>query len=214
MLLGCYITTNRLRSFCQYLGFHKYSVLRNALLQRIDARREQLLHHVSGTDVNRILECIAYVAGKDFDQNAFLASIQKLNDMIYESPQVIMIGAVFPESLSLHYQEDMIIMGKPVYSLPVAHDFVVPGVEEDTLFITLSLTGRVMEYFYPSFMEFLSQYKHQAVITGNEKMAGEYDYSSVVLLPVEGDEEAGNTILLLMLQLLKVDYYKRYVEKQ
>ena len=71
-----------------------------------------------------------------------------------------------------------------------------------------------MEYYYPSFMEFLSQYKHQAVITGSEKMAGEYDYSSVVLLPVEGDEEAGNIILLLMLQLLKVDYYKRYVEKQ
>ena len=29
----CYVTANRLRSFCQYLGFHKYNDLRNALLQ-------------------------------------------------------------------------------------------------------------------------------------------------------------------------------------
>lgn len=210
----CYITTNRLRSFCQYLGFHTYNDLRNALLQRIDVRREQCLHHVSGTDINRVLDCIAFVAGRDFDKDAFLGSIQKLNDNIYQCPQVIMIGAVFPESLSLHYQEDMIIMGKPVYSLPVAHDFVVPGVDEDTLFITLSLTGRVMEYFYPSFMDFLSQYEHQAVITGNEKMGDEYDNASKILLPVEGDEEVGNTILLMTLQLMKLDYYQRYVEKQ
>ena len=209
----CYVTTNRLRSFCQYLGFHKYNDLRNALLQRIDARREQLLHHVSETDTERILDCIAYVAGRTFDKHAFLKCIQELNDIIYQSPQVIITGAVFPESLSLHYQEDMIMMGKPVYSLPVAHDFVVPGVDEDTLFINISLTGRIMEYFYPSFMDFLSQYKHQAVITGNEKMAEGYNYSATIRLPVEGDEEAGNTILLMTLQLMKLDYTMRYMEK-
>lgn len=105
-------------------------------------------------------------------------------------------------------------MGKPVYSLPVAHDFVVPGVDEDTLFITVSLTGRIMEYFYPSYMDFLSQYEHQSVITGNEKMVQEYAFSSGILLPVEGDEETGNTILLMTLQLMKLDYYKRYMKKQ
>lgn len=209
----CYITTNRLRSFCQYLGFHKYNDLRNALLQRVDVRREQFLHHVSETEEKKILETIAFVSGKDFDKNAFLSSIQELNDLIKQSPQVIITGAVFPESLSLHYQEDMVIMGKTVYSLPIAHDFVVPGVDEDTLFINISLTGRIMEYFYPSFMDFLSQYNQQAVITGNEKMADEYDFSSRILLPVEGDEEEGNTILLLTLQLMKLDYYKRYMEK-
>ena len=210
----CYITTNRLRSFCQYLGFHKYNDLRNALLQRIDVRREQMLHHVEETDENRLLDCISFVAGKEFDKDGFLKSIRDLNDMIYESPQVIIMGAVFPESLSLHYQEDMIIMGKPVYSLPVAHDFVVPGVDEDTLFVTVSLTGRIMEYFYPSYMDFLSQYEHQSVITGNEKMVQEYAFSSGILLPVEGDEETGNTILLMTLQLMKLDYYKRYMKKQ
>lgn len=148
----CYVTTNRLRSFCQYIGFHKFNDLRNSLLQRIDVRKEQLLHHVSETDEKKILDTIAFVAGKDFDQNAFLSSLQELNDLIYQSPQVIVTGTVFPESLSLHYQEDMIVMGKTVYSLPIAHDFVVPGVDEDTLFVNISLTGRIMEYFYPSFI--------------------------------------------------------------
>ena len=210
----CYVTTNRLRSFCQYLGFHKYNDMRDALLQRVDVRKEQLLHHVSETDEKKLLGTIAFVAGRDFDKNVFLSSLQELNDLIYQSSQVIITGAVFPESLSLHYQEDMIVMGKKVYSLPIAHDFVVPGVDEDTLFINISLTGRIMEYFYPSFMEFLSQYHHQAVITGNEKMVEEYDFSSRILLPIEGDEEEGNTILLLTLQLLKLDYYKRYMVKE
>ena len=210
----CYVTTNRLRSFCQYLGFHTYNDMRNALLQRLDVRREQLLHHVEETDENQILDWISYAAGRDFDKRAFLKSVQTLNDSIHACPQVIIAGAVFPESLSLHYQEDMIIMGKPVYSLPVAHDFVVPGVDEDTLFITLSLTGRIMEYFYPSFKEFLAQYENQAVITASTEMAAEHDFSSKVLLPVEGDEETRNTILLMTLQLMKLDYYKRYMEKQ
>ena len=77
----CYITTNRLRSFCQYLGFHKYNDLRNALFQRIDVRREQMLHHVEETDENRLLDCISFVAGKEFDKDGFLKSIRDLNDM-------------------------------------------------------------------------------------------------------------------------------------
>ncbi len=206
----CYVTANRLRSFCQYLGFHKYNDLRNALLQESDENREQVLHRISETDVNRILNCISHVAGKDFDKNAFLSSIQILNDNIFHCPQAIIIGALFPQSLSLHYQEDMIIMGKPVYSLPVAQGLVVPGVEEDTLFIDVSLKGKVMEYFYPPFMEFLSQYEHQAVITGNEKMADEYDYESKILLPYTSDEETGSTILLMTLELLEADYCMRY----
>ena len=180
------------------------------MLQESDENREQVLHRISETDVNRILNCISHVAGKDFDKNAFLSSIQILNDNIFHCPQAIIIGALFPQSLSLHYQDDMIIMGKPVYSLPVAQGFVVPGVEEDTLFINVSLKGKVMEYFYPSFMEFLSQYEHQAVITGNEKMADEYDYESKILLPYTSDEETGSTILLMTLKLLEADYYMRY----
>ena len=199
-------TVNR---FCKSLGFSSFNDMKSFMLTSYNVRRSQFEHHMEITDDGIILKNIS-TYNKDFDISRFISECEAVNRLIHESPRVVLIGAVFPEALTLHYQEDMLVMGKCVYNAPLARRLTVPSEQPDALIILISFTGRLISFCQSEYNEICRKYRNIVLITGNEELMSDSENHLILHMPFSGDDEASNAVFVEIMRYLKYRYYVSY----
>lgn len=118
--------------------------------------------------------------------------------------KVLIIGAVYPEMLTLHYMEDMIITGKTVYARSLYGD--IENVSDDTLILFISFTGRM----YTAYYSIIKEMKDNNIVIfgiGNKDSLTEgVKLDGFIELPFNVDVEEENAVLPLVLQYAKLRY--------
>ncbi len=195
---------------CASLGFRNLAALKARLVRTQAIRRKQLETHIAKTDPRLLERSIARYAPDTFDSARFHREVEHLNALIHHAPRVIVIGAVFPQALLMHYEEDMIMMGKLIYSMPVAHHLTVPDeVGPDDLLLFVSLTGRLFSY-YPDVLHDALGTRQPLAIVGRAPDAAAPLVIPCLTVPSHEDDEAMNAVLLEMMRYLKYAYYLTY----
>ena len=203
-----FTSTGSIVNYSKMMGFDSFSEFKHQLYDNIKIRRMQMSFRYSKLSCPELLERIASFAPEDFDLKELDSNVDKLIDLISKNDSLTIIGALFPVALTLSFQEDMAIMGKPVFVKQLAYNSGDQDFEPDSLLVLITITGR--------FVQISKNFYHQIIESTNDIAIFSQDSLTVardilpVMLPFIGDTEYNDVILLLILDLVKLKYHTKY----
>lgn len=206
------ISNRTLNAFCSALGYKNYSGLKLALIKTIDIRKLQMKVHINNMNADSLLESIDALSNISFDSKKFIKTVDSINNSIHDSKNVIIVGAVYPEMLCMHYMEDMLMMGKYIFSSPV--NTSISTRENDNLVLMISYTGRVYIEHYEEITK-LKENNVSIIGIGNPFTIPEQVHLNKFLeLPFKGDTETENACIPLVLQYMKLRYFEKFGDER
>ncbi len=202
------VSNHSLIRFCNMLGYNNFNSLKLSLTQKCNIRKQQMREHHDNKDNELLLKQISFMANNTFDENKINHAVRNSNEMIHESNKVLIVGAVYPEILCLHYMEDMLMMDKLVYSVPLRMDVY----EKDTVVLLISLTGRVYIEHYDEIKQLIDSGISVIGIGNCDTVPQGIQLKEFIGLPFKGDNESENGVIPLLMQYLKYDYFERFAK--
>lgn len=209
----CYTTTAVINKFCKSLGFSNFSEFKFNFVNGYHVRNEQMRFRLSNMDTKEILDHIQYLAKIPFDRKEFISIVDQVVEYIYESQQILILGAVFPTALTINFQEDMIIMGKFTYGCPQNNVMQLKNISHDTLVFVVSLTGRLYEYMKSDFHNLCIKQDNIILVSGYHQYPYYDSIRKIINIPILEDNEVGNVLILEIFRYIKYIYYKKYIKR-
>ncbi len=149
---------------------------------------------------------------KETDEE-MLEHISKICEEIDAAKRIILIGALYPMSLAVEFQTDLITFGKNVVQF---HSFD-PNMKftEDDLIILISATGRAMRGFLEEKKDLHPEKAKSILITQNPiYLLKEHKTSDYVIqVPGRYDGINVNYQVMKIFDLLRLHYYQQYYLK-
>ncbi len=202
------ISNHSLMRFCDMLGHKNFSSLKLALVQTCNIRKHQMREHHDNNDNQSLLKQLSSLCNSQYDEKTFVNTVKNINEIIYESNKVLIVGAVYPEILCMHYMEDMLMMDKLIYSVPLKMNIQ----EKDTVVILISLTGRVYIEHYDEIKQLIDSGVSIIGIGNQNTVPQGIQLKEFLSLPFVGDVESENGAIPLIMQYLKYDYLRRFAK--
>lgn len=209
----CQTSVASVNKFCRMLGAESFSKLKFHLKKSVNVRHEQIAFRLAKMSERSILDSIAYHALEDFDEDLFRSSIEQVVDLIHEANSIQLIGAYFPTSLALNFQEDLLMAGKFIRICPQKLDIEADFSTVVDLTLIVSLAGRIYEYNKPDFEELCTKVNHVAIISGYLDYPHYPTIKSMVKIPLSEDNEVGNVLILEIFRYIKYVYYCKYAKE-
>ena len=103
-------TPESILNFLKYLGFDNYLSFIEIYQRHKQVRFEQIQERMKNIHVSSYVERIKV----SNDNEAFLKKIEEVCTKIHDSKRVILVGALYPMSIAVEFQTDMISFGKTV----------------------------------------------------------------------------------------------------
>lgn len=207
----CYTSVNTLKKFFRMMGDRDLAMLKFHVRNSISVRLGQMQARYSESTYEETLNRIRafYPEINDARLNEV---IQKINKAIEQCDRVIILGAAFPNALAVNYQEDMIIMHKPVIMAPAVSSLTgdFDEIRENDFVILTTISGSFFSV-YPKRREAVMNLSKLAVITGENTDLSAFKDAIEVCIPMQSDDEKYNWFLLGFFQLLKTDYYQNHI---
>ena len=199
--------------FCHEFDYRNFSEFKIALNNTSEVRTAQMMHRIQTTDSKKIEKIMTELGGVDYSWTILQKQSLLALKQIHEADRIIVTGAVFPVMLSLNFIEDMNMLGKYVYPKRISRDLMFSPSHEKTLYIVISLTGRIYQYFGDSFINCNDKDASFLCIGNKDHIPTDMAEDNYIYLPSCGDDEKGNNMILLTLQYLKYLYYQEYCKK-
>ncbi len=192
--------------FCNLLGFIDFEDFKQKLLDDKTVRLGQIRARLFGIDEHTLLERF----DKNIQKVDFYQDIEKLCKIVYNAKRVILVGAIYPTSLAIEFQTDLISFGKPVIQF---HHFDEElQVTSDDVIIYMSATGRAVQSCKEHLYGKNSNEAITVLLTQNPVYkCKQYQVSSYTyIIPGRFDGLDFNYQLLTFFDLLRVEYFKNY----
>ncbi|MEG0366279.1 MAG: MurR/RpiR family transcriptional regulator [Coprobacillus sp.] len=193
------------QSFFNHLGYCSYEELKEKLLSDHQIRMEQIQARMLGMDAYKFIEHLNIKSTKD----EFISSIDNLCDLISIQQRIVIVGALYPSSIAVDFQTDMITLGKEVIEYHhFDKDFMF---REDDIVIFITATGRTMEYNAKKMVKQGLCESNIVLVTQNIKYVNFEnvcpDYVVHVLGKFDGLEFSYQAMMVL--DLIRIRYYQR-----
>ena len=200
------IDKDKIINFCNLLGFKNFDEFKSSLLRDYMIRIDQIRARMLGIDSEWIIKKIGNNCFDD-NINEYISIICKA---IFKAKQIILVGALYPMSITVELQTDLVTFGKPV----IQYRFFDKNIKinQDDVIIFISATGRSMNTFMQIKKEFDLDQTMSILITQNKAYTlDEYKISKYVIqVPGKFDGIEFNYQIMTICDLLRVCYYQKY----
>lgn len=202
-----HIDSKHISAFCSLFGFFDgFDEFKQSLLQSNLTRVDQIRARMLGVSSEQIIDSM----DKTMTNEEILSYVCTICKAIYKAKRVVLIGAMYPMSIAVEFQTDLITFGKPVIQYHNFDKEIQLDKEDVTIFI--SATGRSMNDFIRIKQELRVEDTTSILITQNKTYASpEYQVANYVLLvPGRFDGLDFNHQIMTIFDLLRVHYYQQY----
>lgn len=207
----CQCSPAAITRFIKKLGFDSFKRLKTQMNLTKKVRLNQLKTHIGLSTSEEIwMHLKNYTV--EFDEERLKKQVRNVNSMIHDSSRVLVIGAAYPQALCLHYAEDMLVMGKPIYTVSAGYQFKLPYRDENCMVMIISFTGRLFEYFHSEIQKLYDSQDRLCIITSADLSEVEDGRIKTITLPFHQDNEDANSWFIELLRYMKTEYYHTYME--
>lgn len=192
--------------FCQHLGFHSYEDFQQQLVSDYMLRVNQIRARLLGISAEQLLNQLDV----SYDKEALINELEDICELIFKKKRVVLIGALYPMSISVEFQTDFITFGKEVIQY---HHFVKDfQFNDDDIIILMSATGRAYEGFIRENEHQSITQAHIILMTQNEKYKDKNDLDAEYVLHIPGkfDGVQFNYQMMMLFDILRIYYYQKY----
>ena len=198
-------------SFFKHLGLHSYEEFHEQMNLDKQLRLDQIKARMLHTHVDKFLSHLNI----KFSKEEFLNTIDEICDLIFQKKRVVIVGALYPSSIAVDFQTDLITLGKEVIEY---HHFDKSfQFNEDDVVFFITATGRTMEYNAKKMVKQNLCDAYVVLVTQNMKYIQFEnvcpDYVVHVLGTFDGLEFSYQTMMIL--DLMRIRYYEKfYLEEE
>lgn len=190
--------------FCYKLGFKDYEDFRITLFNDYELRTNQIRERMFGINIESFLDKL----DKEYNKEELKKSLEDICNLIFHNKRIILIGALYPMSISVELQTDFITFGKEVIQYHhFMHDIEL---SEKDIVIFMSATGRTLTQFTNS-NKINKQNGKIILVTQNKKFINHrLDADHVIWVPGKFDGIEFNYQMMVLLDLLRIYYFQKY----
>ena len=135
------ISKKDILNFCILLGFNDYENFKAKLVRDHMIRLDQIRARMLGVSSEKLINEME----KSCTNETMKEYISIICEAIFKAKRVILVGALFPMSIAVEFQTDLVTFGKPVIQY---HNFDKDiNLDENDVTIFISATGRSMNSF-------------------------------------------------------------------
>ena len=207
ILLETGIREENMDDFISRLGLSfKWEDFHKTFMEHHYTRLDQIRGRMLGLKASDMVKNME----KDVSDEEMLASLSALCGQIERHERIVLIGALYPMSIAVEFQTDLITFGKNVVQFH-NYDPDMKFTDGDML-IFISATGRAMKGFLNFRGDLNPQNATSLLITQNPVyIRPEHKISDYVLrLPGRYDGVNFNYQLMQVFDLLRIQYYQQY----
>ncbi|MFQ6794361.1 MurR/RpiR family transcriptional regulator [Thomasclavelia sp.] len=200
------VSKEKILEFCNLLGYKDFEVFKNDLLRTHMVRLDQIRARMLGVNSDQLINDME----KSCSNQEMKDYISTICESIFKAKRVVLIGALYPLSIAVELQTDLVTFGKPVIQY---HGFDKDLVlDENDVTIFISATGRSMNTFVEIKKELRVDLSTSILITQNKTYElDEYKLSNYVIhVPGKFDGINFNYQIMTICDLLRVHYYQQY----
>ena len=200
------ISKEDILSFCALLGFDDYDSFKAKLIRDHMIRLDQIRARMLGISSEKLIAEME----KSCSNETMKEYISIICEAVFKAKHVVLVGALYPMSIAVELQTDLVTFGKPVIQY---HDFD-KGIKLDKGDVTIfvSATGRSMNTFMQIKKEMGVDLSTSILITQNKTYNfGEHKIADYVIhVPGKFDGINFNYQIMTICDLLRVHYYQQY----
>lgn len=200
------ISKEHILQFCALLEFDNYDEFKNKLIRDHMIRLDQIRARMIGVNSEKLIADME----KSCTNETMKEYISIICGAIFKAKRIILVGALYPMSIAVEFQTDLVTFGKPVIQY---HSFDKDiKLDKDDVTIFISATGRSMNTYMEIKKELGVDLSTSILITQNETYAyGEYKMADYVIqVPGKFDGINFNYQIMTICDLLRVHYYQQY----
>ena len=202
-----HIMKESILSFLKYLGFDNYEEFQTKLYQDVILRADQIRSRMLGLKIDDLFQQVHMCDNKD----EFMHNLDKICHDISNSHRVILIGALYPMSIAVEFQTDLITFGKPVLQYhSYDHELVL---DENDYVIFISATGRAMESFMYQRERLSLDNTTSLLITQNPTYQRKKVTTDTIRVPGRFDGINFNYQIMTIFDLIRIMYYQKYIQE-
>lgn len=194
-----------INSFLNYLGFNNYEEFHEKLVADDILRNDQIrarMLSISYRDLFKMIEV------NDYD--SFMDSIVSICHDIYRAKRIVIVGGLFPSSIAVEFQTDLITLGKNVIQY---HAYDPDNNFKDGDFVVFfTSTGRSLRDFIQKKSLAQLQCCNTMLITQNRLLENENlkEIKYFFSLPGKFDVISFNYQIMAILDMIRIIYYQEY----
>ena len=192
--------------FIAKLGFKDYDEFHERVVTHQMTRIDQIRARMIGMSSEQFVKDME----KDVTDEEMLIYVSQICEKIDQADRIIIVGALYPMSISVEFQTDLITFGKPViqyHSFDKAFEF-----KKGDLVIFISATGRAMRGFLKAHEDIGVWEADMILITQNPVYTRPDQKICEFVLQVPGrfDGINFNYQIMKIFDLLRIHYYQQY----
>ena len=201
---GCF-KKEELYSFIALLGFKEYEEFKETLVNHHQTRLNQIRVRMIGVDSREFIEKM----DKDCSDDEMQKIISDICQKLYRAKRIVVFGALYPISIAIELQTDMITFGKPFIQY---HSYDPIVMDEHDVAIVISATGRYLEGFKKSKADVHIDKAQQILITQNKKYLRTETSPNckVIYVPGKFDSINFNYQIMTICDLIRLHYFQQY----
>lgn len=192
--------------FCKIMGFNNYEDFKSRLIRDHMIRLDQIRARMLGISSEQLIEEM-----EDIYPNKIISDcIFDICEAIFKAKRIVLIGALYPLSIAVEFQTDLVTFGKPVFQY---HNFdQTIQFDEDDVIIFISATGRAMNSVNDIKEKLRMDLATTILITQNTIYTEEkYQVSDYVIqIPGKFDGINFNYQIMKIFDIFRVHYYQQY----
>jgi len=194
--------------FCQHLGYHSFEDFKQSLMSDHQLRSDQIQSRMLNVGIDEFVEYIQ----TSLNHDEFLKLIDEICELIFQKKRIVIIGALYPTSVAVDFQTDLITLGKEVVEYhQFDNDFVF---SDDDIVLFMSATGRIMRSYIPKLKSKNICEAYLVLLTQNMKYTNYENVCADYVLHVQGkfDGIQFNYQAMMILDIIRIRYYQKYYQ--
>ena len=191
-------------NFLKHLGFDDYASFQDQLYADVILRQDQIRSRMLGLKMDDLFKQIHLCD----DQDNY-CDLDHICHDISTSKRVVIIGALYPISIAVEFQTDLITFGKPVFQYHSFDNQLILNKDDYVIFV--SATGRAYDAFMEQHQGFDINRSQFLLITQNKKYKSQIGEERVIYVASSRyDSIDFNYRLMSIFDIMRVTYYKKY----
>ena len=194
-----------LLSFIALLGYSDYESFKDRLVSNHQTRLNQIRVRMLDVDSDQLIQDM----DKTCSDDEMRKTISEICEKLDKAKRIVIFGALYPRSISVELQTDMITFGKPFIQY---HNYDPIVMDENDVAIIISATGRYLDGFKKTRSQVHIERAQQILITQNKKYlkteAGEN--CQALYVPGKFDSINFNYQIMTICDLIRVHYFQQY----
>ncbi|MBM6931670.1 MurR/RpiR family transcriptional regulator [[Clostridium] spiroforme] len=214
--LDSHVSISAINRFLKLLGFNSFKQAKSYVKVGFDLKLKQIRNRYTYFSIEKELDKVEYLSGKNIDREQFVEQIDTLVDMLYNNQNIIILGALYPSAIFLNFLDDMVYFQKKcefIWRNTVDYSSHIEAKEGDILFI-VSLTGRLLLMKNGLYSQIQNTKGKTVLISGNESLWDKADLFIKIPTSKGEEKEDQNTVLVELLSIIKFKYYEKYIATQ